>query len=72
MRFWKKQALPGAAVTDVTAMAANWAAAQGAPQPGGLNPGMIVGARITEMVANFRANLRNGHVKLALALAKKQ
>ena len=38
---------------DVTEPAFGWAARQGPPQPGGVNPGMIVGPRMAEMVANF-------------------
>ena len=58
------------ALDDVTDEAMGWAAEQGAPtQPGGVNAGMIVGARMAEMAANFVRNLREGRVRLAIGIA---
>ena len=55
---------------DVTDEAMGWAARQGPPtQPGGANAGMIVGARMAEMAANFARNLREGRVRLAIGIA---
>ncbi len=55
---------------DVTDAAFGWAAQQGQPAPGGINPGMIVGARMAEMVANFGRNLRDGRARLAIGIAE--
>ena len=63
----------GFAVTsldDVTDPALGWAAPQGQPAPGGVDPGLIVGVRIAEMVANFGRNLREGRARLAIGIAK--
>ena len=58
------------ALNDVTDEAMGWAARQGPPtQPGGANAGMIVGARMAEMAANFARNLREGRVRLAIGIA---
>ena len=58
------------ALDDVTEQAFDWMAQQGRPaQPGGANAAMIVGARMAEMAANFVRNLREGRVRLAMAVA---
>ena len=55
---------------DVTADAIQWAQTQGAPQPGGANAAMIVGARMAEMAGNFVKNLREGRVRLVMGIAQ--
>lgn len=55
---------------DVTADALQWAQAQGAPQPGGANTAMVVGARMAEMAGNFARNLRDGRVRLMAGIAQ--
>jgi sarcosine/dimethylglycine N-methyltransferase len=57
------------ALDDVTNEALGWAAQQGPPQPGGVNAGMIVGARMAEMAGNFVRNLREGRARLMTGVA---
>ncbi|OQW47144.1 MAG: hypothetical protein A4S16_09085 [Proteobacteria bacterium SG_bin6] len=57
------------AIDDVTEAALGWAAQQGPPTPGAMNTGMIVGARMAGMAANFMLNLREGRVRLGLGVA---
>jgi SAM-dependent methyltransferase len=57
------------ALDDVTEEALGWAQSRAAPQPGGVNAGMIVGARLAEMAGNFVKNLREGRVRLMTGLA---
>lgn len=58
------------ALDDVTQQAFGWAMQQGAPAlSGGVNTGMIVGARMAEMVGNFVQNLREGRARLMIGLA---
>ena len=57
-------------IDDVTQEAMGWAAQQPPPSaPGGINPGMIVGARMAEMVSNFMRNLRENRVVLMVGVA---
>jgi len=59
-----------ATLEDVTEEAFGWAAQQGPPaQPGAVNAGTIVGARMAEMAANFGKNLREGRVRLMAGIA---
>ena len=53
---------------DVTNEAAGWLSQQRpAPTPGG-GPGLVVGPRIGEMVANFGRNLKEGRLRLVMAV----
>ncbi len=58
-------------LVDVTADAIGWASPQqvAVPPPGGVNAGMIVGARMVEMAANFVRNLREHRVRLMIGVA---
>jgi SAM-dependent methyltransferase len=57
------------AIDDVTEAALGWAAQQGLPTQGALNAGMVLGARMAGMAANFMLNLREGRVRLGLGVA---
>ena len=59
-----------AALDDVTQQALGWAPPQPTGPPSGPNPGVIVGARMGEMVANFVSNLREGRVRLVMAVCE--
>ena len=57
-----------AAVEDVTEDALGWMSQQGAPVAGAVNATMIVGARMTDMAANFGRSLKEGRVRLLMGL----
>ena len=52
---------------DVTKEAAGWLSQQRPALPGG-GPGLVVGPRIGEMVANFGRNLKEGRLRLVMAV----
>ena len=56
------------ALDDVTRQARDWTAGQQPPVLPGATLGLVVGPRMTEMVANFGRNLGEGRVRLVMGV----